>query len=1153
MTHKLYSGNTPLHFSDKKAAGEYVQMEGETYYKISNSDRMKPFFMSIVSDSDHWMFISSNGALSAGRKNPDHALFPYYTDDKITDSPEITGSKSIFQVHKDGKVFLWEPFSDRYFGAYDISRNLYKNYFGNKILFEEINHDLGLCFSYSWSNSERYGFAKKSKLINAGKQEISVQLLDGIQNILPAGVEQNLQTVQSTLVDAYKKNELHKASGLGLFVLSAIIVDKPVPSESLRATTVFSLGLDQPKRMLSSVQVNDFRRGQKIEEETDVRAERGAYFVNSTIEIPAGEEKQWFIIADIDQGPSQVAGLINQLNEEKNLVQKIENDIKEGTGKLMNIVAGADGLQLSADGPCANRHYSNVLFNVMRGGIIDQNYTIPISDYQQYIRHFNKSLYQKQEAFLTSLSGDLTYQNLLEEITKIGDPDLERLTIEYLPIVFSRRHGDPSRPWNRFSIETKNPDGSKSFKYEGNWRDIFQNWEALALSFPGFLKGMITKFVNASTIDGYNPYRITKDGIDWEVIEPDNPWSFIGYWGDHQIIYLLKLMEIAQNHDPEILAAFLSKDIFSYANVPYKIKSYEEILKNPRDTIEFDEDSEKEIELRVENLGGDGKMILNESGGVHLVNFTEKLLVTVLAKFSNFIPEGGIWLNTQRPEWNDANNALVGNGVSMVTLYYMYRFQLFCKQLFDNSEITDFSISKPLSELLDKVTTTFEKHSADLSGNISNGKRKTILDELGNAGNNYRNSVYKQEKLSDKQQVSKNKLNKFIDLSISYLDHSIKANKRSDGMYHAYNLMSVKNGGEVEIGRLYEMLEGQVAVLSAGSLSPEETVEVLDALKNSSMFREDQHSYILYPDRQLPLFLKKNNIPENRIQDSALLQILIDEGNKELIEKDVFGKYHFHASFNNADDVKEVLCDLESKEYKNLVEQDRQLVLDIFEELFDHKSFTGRSGTFFGYEGLGSIYWHMVSKLLLAVQENYFRALEKGADAVVLGKLKEHYFEIRAGIGTNKPPDVYGAFPSDPYSHTPGNAGAQQPGMTGQVKEDILTRFGELGVFVKEGKIHFAPSLLQKSEFLATPKSFAYYDIHGNSNTLELSPDSLAFTYCQVPIIYQLSEEESMELIKENDTQIIRGRTIDSKNSDSIFERTGKILSVKVYLKAVAF
>ena len=47
-------------------------------------------------------------------------------------------------------------------------------------------------------------------------------------------------------------------------------------------------------------------------------------------------------------------------------------------------------------------------------------------------------------------------------------------------------------------------------------------------------------------------------------------------------------------------------------------------------------------------------------------------------------------------------------------------------------------------------------------------------------------------------------------------------------------------------------------------------------------------------------------------------------------------------------------------------------MLDLFERLFDHESFTGRSGTFFGYEGLGCIYWHMVSKLRLAAAGNLF-------------------------------------------------------------------------------------------------------------------------------------------------------------------------------------
>jgi len=94
----------------KSIKGEQVTINNEIYYKISNSDKMRPFFMSIVSDSNHWMFISSNGGLTAGRKNAESSLFPYYTDDKITEMAEITGSKSIFQVNYNGQTKVWEPF-----------------------------------------------------------------------------------------------------------------------------------------------------------------------------------------------------------------------------------------------------------------------------------------------------------------------------------------------------------------------------------------------------------------------------------------------------------------------------------------------------------------------------------------------------------------------------------------------------------------------------------------------------------------------------------------------------------------------------------------------------------------------------------------------------------------------------------------------------------------------------------------------------------------------------------------------------------------------------------------------------------------------------------------------------------------------------------
>ena len=83
---QIYIGKNEAHFHENEVSGELIKIGKENYYKISNVDEMRPFFMSIVSNSNHWMFISSNGGLSAGRKDSDNSLFPYYTDDKITES-----------------------------------------------------------------------------------------------------------------------------------------------------------------------------------------------------------------------------------------------------------------------------------------------------------------------------------------------------------------------------------------------------------------------------------------------------------------------------------------------------------------------------------------------------------------------------------------------------------------------------------------------------------------------------------------------------------------------------------------------------------------------------------------------------------------------------------------------------------------------------------------------------------------------------------------------------------------------------------------------------------------------------------------------------------------------------------------------------------
>jgi hypothetical protein len=125
----------------------------------------------------------------------------------------------------------------------------------------------------------------------------------------------------------------------------------------------------------------------------------------------------------------------------------------------------------------------------------------------------------------------------------------------------------------------------------------------------------------------------------------------------------------------------------------------------------------------------------------------------------------------------------------------------------------------------------------------------------------------------------------------------------------------------------------------------------------------------------------------------------------------------------------------------------------------------------------------------------------------------------------------------------------KQPGMTGQVKEDIISRFGELGIMVEDGKIVFNPGLLRRSEFLVNLGEFQYVTVQNNKETIALGVDSLAFTFCQVPFVYHISEHNSVKITKSNaEISEAKGLGIDALVSNEIFNRTGLVKQVDVYL-----
>ena len=95
-------------------------------------------------------------------------------------------------------------------------------------------------------------------------------------------------------------------------------------------------------------------------------------------------------------------------------------------------------------------------------------------------------------------------------------------------------------------------------------------------------------------------------------------------------------------------------------------------------TIDFDWASERAIRIgRGRKWAQTAVCSETADGNIIHATMTEKMLMLLLAKLTNLVPEGGIWMNTQRPEWNDANNALVGKGLSVVTVAYLRRFVAF--------------------------------------------------------------------------------------------------------------------------------------------------------------------------------------------------------------------------------------------------------------------------------------------------------------------------------------------------------------------------------------------------------------------------------------------------------------------------------------------
>lgn len=1106
-------------------SNEWTTESGKDYVVINELESFEPFFLNIVGPGNQWLFCGSNGALSAGRQSSETALFPYYTVDKIMDNWNTTGPWTAIVCDEK----LWNPFRPSIALLTPSQRRIMKSPLGDEVVFDELHKDLSLRFTYRWQFSNKYGFVRRAKLTNEGSESKTMRLVDGLDNFLPSGVDSRMQLQYSCLTDAYKVSELECGGSLLVHRLAAGITDEPTPLECLKATTVWAHGLGEGPTYMVRRDAEQLLRAQHPQAPETLRARRGAMFLAREITLAPGESRDWIMVAEIDQTQGDVSQLQQQVADPAKFRALVMADVEAGEEKLRQLVASSDGFQETADRDSALYHYQNTLSNILRGGVPENGYHFRREQFIHFLTLHNKSLVARHGAWLNELPATLNRKDLLALVLEKHDADLLRLTSEYLPLVLSRRHGDPSRPWNRFFIRVEDDEGKAVHHFEGNWRDIFQNWEALALSYPDFLGSFISKFLNASTVDGFNPYRISSEGVDWEAPDEDDPWASIGYWGDHQIVYLLKLLELARQIHPNKLAQSLDKRSYVFTDVPYRLKSWQKTLKDPRDTVEFSREQHDHLHERKAEIGADGFLLRDKAGEAIYVTLAEKLLIPASVKLANLVPGGGIWMNTQRPEWNDANNALAGCGLSVVTACYLYRYLSYLEALIGKHSRETLTLTPALTELIDHLSKHFSDPRWQQREELSAGDRFSLTRTAGLAAERHRQQVY-QEGPGFPAAVPRQKILSFLTVARIALESTLRQNRREDGLWHSYNVLNMDPENETfTVDRLPVMLEGQVAILSANMLEPEEALAVLEALPNSDLRSQRHPTYLLYPDRQLPRFLEKNHLPSEQANKSNYLKAMVAAGDSRILVTDPDGSLRFHSDLSNGYALSALLDQLAQEPAPaDLNSEERGQIEALYESVFHHRSFTGRSGSMFGYEGLGCVYWHMVSKLMLAAQEVTLQAADAGVSQDLLQRLTFCYYSVQSGLGFRQSARQYGAFPSEPYSHSPSHAGAQQPGLTGQVKEGILARFGELGVRFREGRLSFRPRLLRAAEFRKHPTS------------AELTP--ISFTLARVPIRYLPSAdlEQAHALVKFQDGREIRFEeaTLDEATTLGIIQET---------------
>ncbi|MBI3252407.1 MAG: cellobiose phosphorylase [Candidatus Omnitrophica bacterium] len=711
-------------------------------FVIRNFQQKKPFsnFLPGIAGlygTPMWVFSVNRGQgiASFGTKNKDNAILEFFPANKAYQMTPSVGFRTFVKIIHDKRALFYEPFGG--VPEADVERRMETS--SHELRIEETNLSSGLKVEvryFTVPGEPLAVLAREMAVSNISKQTKRLEILDGLPSVNPYGMNEFFVKQMSRTIEAWMIVE-NLSRKVPYFRLKVDAADRPevVP---IREGNFYFSGIEGRGGTLEGLDpivdpaeifgpALDFSRPQAFLEKTPFRFPEAQMrgnklpcaFSLAHLDLPAGKTRK--VISYYGQANSQE--ILNRFVTRARSAFYFEKKGEENR----RLIEGIKGRIFTATASPVYDLYcgQTYLDNVIRGGL-------PV--------------------VLDRSGGFVSY-------------------------VYSRKHGDLERDYNRFLVEP-----AYFAQGDGNYRDVNQNRRSDVWFEPRVRDLNIRTFLGLIQLDGFNPlvlkgaefhFHLSKTAGDFlrkifklnaarlgecagfferpftlgelyrfleerKLVTPalfrrflEEAGPFLsredraehgeGFWTDHWT-YNLDLIEnfLAIYPEEKERLLFLNKDHTFYDN-SHRVRPRAEkyFLKDQNQLRQYSavvEDKEKERLLGQRRMHARLVRTRGGRGEIYRTTLFVKLLCLFANKLASLDAHGvGIEMEADKPSWYDALNGLPGLlGSSLPETFELKRLAVFMLQSLEPFAAGGpFAMPAELQEFISKLNQLLKKHFND--------------------------------------------------------------------------------------------------------------------------------------------------------------------------------------------------------------------------------------------------------------------------------------------------------------------------------------------------------------------------------------------------------------------------------------------------------